>query len=88
MDSQLIILIVGVVFMGGLMFWSQWQSRRRRQKQIEELRVGARVATIGGIIGKLTYLDSEEGRARIEVAPGVEIEVLLRAIGRTLTPSE
>lgn len=86
MDTQqVVILAIGLVLIGALMFWPQWQARRRRQKQMAELRVGDEVMTVGGIIGKLTYFNADENRARIEIAPEVEIRVVVAAISRTLT---
>jgi preprotein translocase subunit YajC len=67
------------------MFLPQWQARRRKQKQMANLQVGDEVMTVGGIIGKMTYYNADENRARIEVSPGVEIQVVLAAISRTLT---
>jgi preprotein translocase subunit YajC len=87
MSQQIVFLIVGVIVIGVLMFWPQWQARKRRQKQMAKMNVGDEVMTVGGIIGKLTYLNAEEDRARIEIAPGVEIQVILAAISRTLTSS-
>lgn len=87
MDQQIVILIIGLVLLAAFMFWPQWQARRRRQKQMAELRVGDEVMTVGGIIGKLTYFNAEENRARIEIAPGIEMRVVLAAISRTLTSS-
>jgi len=84
-NQQMVILVVVVVAMGALMFWQQRQARRRREKLLAGLSVGDEVVTIGGIIGKLTHLDSEEGRACIEIAPSVEVWVVLAAIGHTLT---
>lgn len=52
------------------------------------LAVGDEVLTVGGIIGKLTYLDAEENRAGIEISPGVEIHVVVAAISRTTGSSE
>jgi preprotein translocase subunit YajC len=83
--QQIVILAIGLVLIGVLMFWPQWQARRRRQKQMAELRVGDEVMTVGGIIGKLTYFNADENRARIEIAPEVEIRVVVTAISRTLT---
>jgi preprotein translocase subunit YajC len=86
MDTQqVVILAIGLVLIGVLMFWPQWQARRRRQKQMAELRVGDEVMTVGGIIGKLTYFNADENRARIEIAPEIEIRVVVAAISRTLT---
>lgn len=76
-----IILIVGLM---GFMFWSQWRARKRMQQQINELAEGQRVVTIGGIYGKLTRVDREGGMARLEIAPGVEIEIALRAISHAV----
>jgi preprotein translocase subunit YajC len=83
--QQVVILAIGLVLISVLMFWPQWQTRRRRQKQMAELRVGDEVMTVGGIIGKLTYFNADENRARIEIAPEVEIRVVVTAISRTLT---
>ncbi len=85
--KQIVILIVGLVLLSVPMFLPQWQARRRRQKQMAKLHVGDEVMTVGGIIGKLTYFNTEENRARIEIAPGVGMQVVLTAISRTLTPS-
>jgi len=85
--QQIVILVIGLVLLGALMFWPQWQARRRRQKQMAALRVGDEVMTVGGIIGKLTYLNAEANRARIEIAPGVEVRIVPAAISRPLTPS-
>jgi preprotein translocase subunit YajC len=85
--QQVVILAIGLVVLGVLMFWPQWQARRRRQKQMAELRVGDEVMTVGGIIGKLTYFNAEENRARIKISPDVEIQVVLAAISRTLKSS-
>ena len=85
--QQVFVLALGLILIGALMFWPQWQARRKRQKQMAELRVGDEVMTVGGIIGKLTYFNADEDRARIEIAPEVEMQVVLAAISRTLTSS-
>jgi len=84
-NSQVLMLVLGLVLISALMFLPQWQAKRRKQKQMANLQVGDEVMTIGGIIGKMTYLNTDENRARIEVSPGVEIQVVLGAINRTLT---
>ena len=86
--EQIVILVFGLLLLSVPMFLPQWQARRRRKKQMAELRTGDEVMTVGGIIGKLTYLNDEENRARIEIAPGIEMQVVLAAINRTLTSSQ
>jgi len=86
-SDQTLLLLVLVVAMGAFMFWSQWRARRRYQQRMEELQAGDQVVTIGGIYGKLTEVDREGNRARLEVAPGVEIQVSLRAISSRVGPT-
>ncbi len=80
---QFIILGIGLVVLIALMFWPQLQARRRRQQQLDQLRIGDEVVTVGGIIGTLAEVNRDENRAAIEVAPGVRIQVLLAAIGQS-----
>ena len=86
--NQTVIMIVGIILLMGLMILPQWQARRRQKKQMESIEAGSEIMTIGGIIGKVTYIDRDENRARIEVAPGVEIEFLASAISRPIVPAE
>ncbi len=83
-NQQVLVLVAGIVVLGAFMFWPQYQARRRSEKRIAALKVGDEVMTVGGIIGKLTYLDVEAKRARLEIADGVEMRVVLSAIGHTL----
>jgi preprotein translocase subunit YajC len=61
------------------MFFSN-RSQQKRQKDMEgKLKKGDRVVTQSGLVGKL--VDPIEGRhARIEIAPGVKVQVLRTAI--------
>ena len=82
--DQTVVLLVFVVGMGGFMLWSQWRARKRYQQKMEQLQVGNRVVTIGGIHGQLTSVDKEENLARLRIAPDVEIEISLGAISRRI----
>jgi len=85
--DQTLLFIVLIVGMGAFMFWSQWRSRRRYQKRMEELQTGDQVVTIGGIYGRLAHLDREANRARLQIAPGVEIEISLGAVSHKVSPA-
>jgi preprotein translocase subunit YajC len=55
------------------------RSQSKKQKKIEEsLKVGDRVITRAGLIGKLTELG--ERTAKIEIAPGVSVQMLKSSI--------
>jgi preprotein translocase subunit YajC len=62
----------------------QNRARKNQEKVVEELQIGEQIVTVGGVIGKLTYLDREKDLARIEVAPGVEIRIIPAAISHPL----
>lgn len=86
--DQTILMIGGIVLVLVLMILPQWQAKRRRQKQMEAMDVGTEILTVGGIIGKITYLNRDENRARIEIAPGVVMQVVVSAISQPLAQSE
>jgi preprotein translocase subunit YajC len=72
-----------------IMYVPRWLAQRQRRQQESSLAVGDQVLTIGGIIGTLTYMDLEKNIARLRIAEGVEIEVLIGAIsGKRANPPE
>ena len=62
----------------------QQRSRQRQQQVVSELKVGEEIVTVGGVIGRLTYLNEEEDVARIEIASGVEIRIIPASISHPL----
>lgn len=62
----------------------QKRSRQRQEQVVSELKVGEDIVTVGGVIGKLTYLNTEEDLARIEIANGVEVRIIPAAISHPL----
>ncbi|MCP4536154.1 MAG: preprotein translocase subunit YajC [Chloroflexi bacterium] len=84
METQQIYILIGLVALSVFMFLPQWQARRRRQKQMDAIKIGDQVMTVGGIIGKLTHLDTEKNRARVQVASDVEITLVIAGISRPI----
>lgn len=85
MDTQQIVVLVGgLVLLLVLTVLPQWRARKRKEQQKAELAVGSEVMTVGGIFGRISLLDSSSDRACIEIAPGVEIEIVTAAISRTI----
>ncbi len=82
--SWLLLILMAAAFL----FLPQWMARRRQKKKLEMFEVGDRVITIGGFIGTLTMLDREANVARLELAEGVEVEIVPGALGRKLIPAE
>lgn len=86
----MLMLLLLIVFM----FWS---SRRRQKKMKEEqeskarqLLPGVKVLLQGGLYGTLVEYDPEDlsKSARVELAPGVEIEVHSQSILRVVEPED
>jgi preprotein translocase subunit YajC len=87
-NFAIIILLtsIAIVF---LLIWvvvvmPQNRARKTQQQVVSDLKVGDQIVTVGGIIGKLTYLNAEEDLARIEIATGIEVRIIPAAISHPL----
>jgi len=83
-----VVLLVTVAFVF-LLVWvivilPQNRARKNQEQVVADLNIGEQIVTVGGVIGKLTYLDREKDLAKIEVAPGVEIRIIPAAISHPL----
>ena len=75
--------MLGAMF---LLFWviilrPQQKERRERQKQLDTVKKGDRVVTIGGMHGKVSDVDSGHNIVTVEVAPKIAIKFNRSAIG-------
>ena len=86
--EQTLILVGFIVLMGGFMWWSQRRSKKRYEEKISSIEVGDEIVTIGGIFGEVTALDREAQQARLRVAPDVEFQIRLSAVGQRLEAEE
>jgi preprotein translocase subunit YajC len=73
-----IIVIFAAVYL--LFIRPRQQRMRQQQTQARELAIGDPVVTAGGIQGRIVALDSDV--AEVEVAPGVVLTMLRRAVNR------
>jgi preprotein translocase subunit YajC len=62
------------------------QRNRRVVQQRGAANIGDEVMLTSGIIGRVTSIDGD--RATVEIAPEIEVEVVLRAIGQVLEPAD
>ena len=65
------LLLVGMLL---FIFWSSRSQQKKQDAAISGLKKGDRVVTQGGIVGRL--VDIEPRYAKLEIAPGVKIQVL------------
>ncbi|MGH9303169.1 MAG: preprotein translocase subunit YajC [Acidimicrobiales bacterium] len=76
-----LIIIVGIGYF--LLVRPQRQRARRQQQSSKDIGVGDEVMLTSGIVGRVVSLEGDRGR--VEIADGVEIEVLRKAISQRLS---
>jgi preprotein translocase subunit YajC len=77
MGGMLPILIM-VIPLLLLMFWSSRSQTKKQEKVLSDLKKGDRIIVQGGMVGKFVEMDNRI--AKIEIAPGVKIDVLRSGI--------
>lgn len=83
--STSILLLVVIVAIGYfLLIRPQRQRARKAQVQNQSATVGDEVMLTSGIFGRVTGIEGD--RANIEIAPDIEIEVVMRAIAQRVAP--
>jgi preprotein translocase subunit YajC len=82
------LLLIAVVFIGFYFLMIRPQQRRRQQAQQQQSTVspGARVRTTAGMYATVSAVDGDD--VILEVAPGVEVRYLKRAIMEVVSPGE
>lgn len=81
------LIIFPLLMVGMYLLLVRPQQRRLKAQRalIASVAVGDEVVTTGGIIGTIRVLTDD--RVALEIAPGVELQVLRAAISRTLDPT-
>jgi len=82
------LLLIALVFVGFYFLMIRPQQRRRQQAQQQQSTVspGARVRTTAGMYATVSAVDGDD--VILEVAPGVEVRYLKRAIMEVVSPGE
>jgi preprotein translocase subunit YajC len=82
------LLIILVVILGFYMLMIRPQQRRRQQVQQQQntVRPGARVRTTAGMYATVVTVDGDD--VILEVAPGIEVRYMKRAIMEVVSPGE
>jgi preprotein translocase subunit YajC len=59
---------------------------KKHYEVVSSIKVGQEVVTSGGLIGTIKRIDAEAGIATVELAPGMEVRVLVMAINQEFDP--
>ena len=75
-----------IVLMVIIFYFLLYRPQKQRNTMMDNLKVGHRILTIGGIHGEITYIDLEKSDfIRIRIADNVEIKISSAAVARDLT---
>jgi preprotein translocase subunit YajC len=87
-SSTTILLLIVLVFAGFYFLMIRPQRRRQQQAQQQQRTVapGARVRTIGGMFATVSGVDGDD--VILEVAPGVDVRYMKRAIAEVIAAGE
>jgi preprotein translocase subunit YajC len=81
------VLLLYAVIIGGLVYFLMIRPRRnemrRHQQLVDSLAVGDEIVTIGGIYGRIDFLDEES--AVLQVEGGGRLKVARRALARKIS---
>lgn len=72
------VMLLMVVPLLLFMFWSTRSAQKKQEKTLSELAKGDRVILQGGLVGK--FLEMNERFAKVELAPGMKVDVLRTSI--------
>ena len=79
-------IVLMVIIFYFLLYRPQKKQQKQRNTMMDNLKVGHRILTIGGIHGEITYIDLEKSDfIRIRIADNVEIKISSAAVARYLT---
>jgi preprotein translocase subunit YajC len=87
-SSYTFLLLIAVVFVGFYFLMIRPQRRRQQavQQQQRTINPGARVRTTAGMYATVSAIDGDD--VILEVAPGVEVRYIRRAIMEVISPGE
>jgi preprotein translocase subunit YajC len=75
-SPMMLILVMAPLLL--FMFWSSRSQQKKQEKVLSSLTKGDRIIVQGGLIGK--FVEMNDRLAKIEIAPGVKIDVLRSGI--------
>jgi preprotein translocase subunit YajC len=80
-------MMIFVLFIPIVLMLLMSRNQNKKQKQLEEsLKVGDRVVTQSGLLGKISEMDPR--LVKLEIAPGVKVEVLKATVQGKYAPAE
>ena len=82
LQSPLVPLLLGVAVLYFFVFRAKRNQDKKRTQQLEKLKPGQRVQTIGGILGVITQVSDKEITVKVDETNNVKIKFTRNAIHR------
>ena len=83
---MLLLPVILLVFAYVFLIRPQQRRVRAQQELSTTLTAGEEVITVGGLVATVVEPADDDGRVRLQVAPGVVLTFVSAAIGRRVTP--
>ncbi|MFC1959636.1 preprotein translocase subunit YajC [Chloroflexota bacterium] len=78
--AVLVILLLVIAAYWTLVIMPKQQDFKKHQRFVRQMQTGDKVVTYGGLVGTITALYPDEGLARVQLAEGVEVEIITAAL--------
>jgi len=84
--SGYIFVLVLLVLLWFMLIRPQRRRQQEQQRLVNSVEAGKEIVTAGGLYGTITAV--EDGEARVQIAPGVEVRIAKRAIAAVISEEE
>lgn len=83
-----LVMILGLGAYWSLVIFPKQREFQKQHKYVSELQFGDEMITYGGIIVRVIEIDAENGIAKVEIAEGIVVRVLIAALVRPYDAEE
>ena len=84
LQSPMLPLLLGVAVLYFFVFRNKRNQDKARTQQLEKLKPGQRIQTIGGILGTITQVNDKEITVKVDETSNVKIKFTRNAIHRVM----
>jgi preprotein translocase subunit YajC len=84
LQGPMVPLLLGVAILYFFVFRAKRNQDKKRTQELQKLKPGQRVQTIGGILGTITQVNDKEVTVKVDETNNVKIKFTRNAIHRTL----
>lgn len=84
--AVLVILLLVLAAYWTMVIMPKQQEFKKHQRFVRQMQVGDKVVTYGGLVGTITALSPDDGLAKVQLAAGVEVEIITVALTQPYNP--